>query len=402
MFTQNRNKELGQGLVELAILGSILIMVIAFIFMIGVNYNRYQDLSMRAARNARAMAYNPNFREHQRQVSLTMVEDNPVMDFTSSSIQPTYTPFRVGASDVWSDQLYYDYDPSADNWNDIRTSILDLPSQSFVVNGNYINLQTGGYLDQVVIVNTSDARKKRDRFPSPIPNLYDYKCMEIPNPTATWCWEKVDFGDIEKGDSISLYKFLQDGVWSPGWSDKEVLVLSKIDAGDTVWGAWLCNTLGLCADDLGSWLFVLNYQYSPIDGTINSKDFLDPARPKRTQGMRGEFDLVTGKASSEEAQTEKIELIEPKEKTGDITNTWTTDTKQEVVHHVNLNPNTTILNAGTAVAVTTLFTDDSKTGLKDPDYGNISDADGVKTWEIKNEIKPGEKEYRWETPKSSE
>ncbi len=378
------NNQLGQGLVELAILGSILIMVIGFLFMLGINYNRYQDLNMRTARNARAMAYSPLYRDHQRQINLTMVEDKPVMDFSSSSLQPTYSPYVAGASDVWSDQIYYDYDPSRDNWTDIMNSVLDLPSQNFVVNGNFIDLQTGSYRDKYSFVAAINARKKRDiSLTDPGSNS---KCIVdiTRSPTASWCWENVDVGDLEQGDAVDFFPY--DG--------KEELVLRKIDPSDTLFGEFLAK-LGLNLGNLGGKYFlVLNYQKSAIDGTINSKDYF--LHNKETQGLKPELETVTGGNSPQ--REEFVQRETPTE----TSSTWKTNIDQEVTHHFDLNPNIGVAELATAeistAAIGAPATFLGSGAVAVPQQSFWTGDETGETGKIKKEFQSNGN-YSWTTPK---
>ena len=277
------NNQLGQGLVELAILGSILIMVIAFLFSLGINYNRYQDLVMRTTRNTRAMAYNPNFRDHQRLTTLTMVEDKPNMDFSSSSIQPNYSSYSASASESWSDKLYWDYDPKFGDWNEMVSSILDLPSQNFLVNGNFIYIQDKSYREKFVIAVFNGDEIARQRIDI---NLLTGKGMGdcIPGLPVypSWCWKAKKISDLKAGDSADFFNWKR-----LSFDGKEELILRRIDASDTIIGG-ICDKLGWDCSALNSafqFFLILNDQKAPIDATINSTDYFRLGKDK--QGLRG-------------------------------------------------------------------------------------------------------------------
>jgi len=125
--------------VELAVLAALLIFVIGYLINLGMNYNRSQDMNMRAFRNSLAMAYTPLVREHSRNAQVNLVEYKPGIDAGNPLKARTYSPQVSGASSVWTNKLYYDYDVQEfdgkllEKAKKIVNAYLDLPQTSYVM-----------------------------------------------------------------------------------------------------------------------------------------------------------------------------------------------------------------------------------------------------------------------------
>ena len=388
-----RNKS-GQGLVELAILGSILIGVIAYLLQVGINLNRYQDLSMRANRNARAMAYNPAFRDHSRHVSLVMTEDKPSMSYSSASLQKSYSPYTVSASSVWSDKLDWSYEASADNVDELLSSLLDLPTDNFLINGHFITLQKGSYAYKVYLAWWNGARQKEDCWPYVPPEA---GCTRA-NSAQSWCWKNVKSKDIEDGSSVD---FDGDG--------KEELVLRKIGWDDSFWGIILAK-FGISLEDLGfngALFLVIDSQLGVVDDTAGTSK--NTIAGMQSQGLLAQFETKMG-AVLNTFPEEKITLLDIPKNAADIpaeaavrtplnatVNTWEIkNSTQTTTHLMNLNPDSAAFTRVAAIEESKTIGKKSGTELPSAyEYSIYLSNKAPLTQDFKNDTT-----YSWTTPKN--
>ncbi|MDP8259868.1 MAG: hypothetical protein P9L96_02540 [Candidatus Gygaella obscura] len=335
-----KNTKKAQALLELAILSAVLIFAIGALVSIGITYNRNQELNMRAHRNAMAMAYNPLFREHTRQVSVTMLEDQPIMDVTGDNRQQALVPYMASAGGVWSNKIYFDYDMV--DWDnidlssfsslqeflqEIAVSYLDLPSTQYLINEQLYYLPTANYTYRFSILDGGWMHEDMYEY---LDGGIDYDC--VPGG-ASWvrCW--VPAKKIKKGDRLDVD--LTDNF-------KEELIMDKLTLDDVI------DELGVSGlvpdfleDALGSMavFLVLDDQEGAVDltkdsiDTKNNDDYYqshsDEVYESVTQGLQGRY-------KQDNILEEATLLIE--ENQDETVNKWTTNSSSELTHYIKYNP----------------------------------------------------------------
>ncbi len=334
-----------QALLELAVLSAILIFAIGALVSIGISYNRNQELSMRAHRNAMAMAYNPVFREHTRQINMTMVEDQPTVETTGSSRQKALVPYMSSAGGVWSNKIYYDYElinlkkVDLGSWGGIRdflddltVSYLDLPSTQYLINEKLHYLPTGMYSTSPIRMSVLNCGIKHEDMYEYLSNGEGVKgltCFPMPGITS-WVKCIVPAKKIDEGDRLDI-----DG------DGKEELILDKLSLKEITKaleiGEYLPSFVTDFFDDKSVFL-VLDDQEGLVDMTKDSKDIiandlyyqLHPGEDYESvsQGMQGKY-------RQDNVLDEATLLVS--ENQNETVNQWETDSGSEVTHYIKYN-----------------------------------------------------------------
>jgi hypothetical protein len=125
-----------QSLTELATFGSVLLVVLSFFIRLGLQYNYQQETNMRAFRMAMADAINTDTPDSS--ASFILVEDNHIPDPQDVSGVGELVAAQGSASVTWGNSLYKKdpYEVSG-----------DLPTLTYVVNENTVEVTTAGYMN---------------------------------------------------------------------------------------------------------------------------------------------------------------------------------------------------------------------------------------------------------------
>ena len=145
---KNRINNRGQGLAELAVFGSLLLVVFGFLVRYGLQYNYKQEVKMEAFRRSLKMAYDSDTPKDQ---SVILVKDvhipNPQDMFTQGDRQSVKAPASVYWSNVSSQKLDY-----SDTEQSPSTKYIYNPDHNFAESGSTYTLAPGKPSDEDVIV----------------------------------------------------------------------------------------------------------------------------------------------------------------------------------------------------------------------------------------------------------
>jgi Flp pilus assembly protein TadG len=144
VFIQNKK---GQAILELAIFGSILIMLLGVLISYGLRYN-YQQLAMqRAFREALGTAVTSTKPHKPISVSHLLIEDRHVPDSTHAFAVGSMMPFSSAGSVTRSAKMH-----ETPDFED------ELPESSYHINGATINFKTAGFRQETNVAESSIAR----------------------------------------------------------------------------------------------------------------------------------------------------------------------------------------------------------------------------------------------------
>ncbi|MCK5494209.1 MAG: hypothetical protein KAJ14_13950 [Candidatus Omnitrophica bacterium] len=127
-----------QALTELAIFGSILLLVFAFMIRMGLVYMHRQDINMKAFRKAMVLA--PNVDKPDPSATVLLVEDKHIPDPRDIVGTGDFTPVQGYARVVWGNTMPYYIPKTKNHVYDINTD-KDLSTMHFEINdkkGEYL------------------------------------------------------------------------------------------------------------------------------------------------------------------------------------------------------------------------------------------------------------------------
>lgn len=204
-LAKNLSGNKAQALVELAVFGSIILLVLGFLVERGLQYNKDLNLKMQTFRQALSSAYGKG-QDEDASINLVVLKDK-----TSPSTQDAFGftphyPFPAGAGAVWSNYLQIGYDNSDFGKPEF------LPKITLIVNDESrpYTLTTAGY-KEVECTDTTKIKKKTE----------DYKDEYLIDGSGGqdgiyWYWKKGNCDDVKEQEYADV-----DG------DDKEELVLEK-------------------------------------------------------------------------------------------------------------------------------------------------------------------------------
>lgn len=199
-----------QALVEVAIFGAILLMVLSALIRYGITYNQRQSLNMRAFRKSLSESINTN--RPDAQATVYLVEDKHVPDVGDMFGVGDIDTVEASASVVWGNTLQEEY-----------ADIDDLPNIKYIVNNEEKEYTTAAYGGD----SENICSKKTGKFFIKIEGVDDP--IEVENPELKF-YDREDVYYPERGDA--MFEWFDDlhrvvGIWEVGKNTKTILYAEK-------------------------------------------------------------------------------------------------------------------------------------------------------------------------------
>jgi hypothetical protein len=131
-----------QTLVELAVFGSLLLVVLAYFVNWGLSLNYQQELNMRAQRMAFAQAYYPPSPTTHGSAQVILAEDHHIPNPQTIVGRGNYTTVAGSGDATWGNSMYPDK-------NHVFSMAADVERINFDINGQKSDYSTGGVTSKV-------------------------------------------------------------------------------------------------------------------------------------------------------------------------------------------------------------------------------------------------------------